>query len=106
MASQLPRFWCFFATGSWEKDTKNKAAVTSLRSFLFCDDFSTFLSFLVSPARTYFKISSLEIDIFDWEIMVKSGIDFFLLWNSNSTFIVAAARYNKTAQKGRIGQEG
>ena len=40
MTSQLSRFWCFFAAGSWEKDIKNGAAVTSLRSFLFCDDFS------------------------------------------------------------------
>ena len=22
MTSQLPRFWCFFSAGSWEKDTK------------------------------------------------------------------------------------
>ena len=29
----------FFAAGSWEKDTKNGAAVTSLRSFLFRDNF-------------------------------------------------------------------
>ena len=29
----------FFAACSWEKDSKNEAAVTSLRSFLFCDNF-------------------------------------------------------------------
>ena len=28
----------FFAAGSWEKDTENEAAVTSLRSFLFGDN--------------------------------------------------------------------
>ena len=38
--SQLLRFGGFFAAGSWEKDTKNKAAVTSLRSILFRDNFS------------------------------------------------------------------
>ena len=38
MTSQLSRF---FATGSWEK--QNGAAVTSLRSFLFRDDFSNVL---------------------------------------------------------------
>ena len=32
-------FSVFFAAGSWEKDTENRAAVTSLRSFLFHDDF-------------------------------------------------------------------
>ena len=31
----------FFAAGSWEKDTENGAAVMSLRSYLFCDGFST-----------------------------------------------------------------
>ena len=29
----------FFAAGSWEKNIENGAAVTSLRSFLFHDDF-------------------------------------------------------------------
>ena len=43
MTSQLPRFWCFFAADSWEKDTQNGAAVTSLRSFLFCDYFSNLM---------------------------------------------------------------
>ena len=33
-------FWVFFAAGSWEKDTENGAAVTSLRSILFRDNFS------------------------------------------------------------------
>ena len=32
----------FFAAGSWKKDTENGAAVTSLRSFLFRDDFNKF----------------------------------------------------------------
>ena len=31
----------FFAAGSWEKGTKNGAAVTSLRYFLFSEDFSS-----------------------------------------------------------------
>ena len=30
---------CFFAAGSWEKNTEKETAVTSLRSFLFCDNF-------------------------------------------------------------------
>ena len=40
MTSELPHFSCFFAAGSWEKDIENGAAVTSLRSFLFRDDFN------------------------------------------------------------------
>ena len=31
----------FFAAGSWEKDTKNGATMTSLRPFLFRDNFGT-----------------------------------------------------------------
>ena len=40
MTPQLPHFRHFFAAVSYEKVTKNGAAVTSLRSFLFCEDFS------------------------------------------------------------------
>ena len=32
----------FFAAGSWEKDTKNRAAVMSLKSFSLRDDFNNF----------------------------------------------------------------
>ena len=43
MTSQLPRFqYLFFTAGSLEKDTKNGAAVMSLRFFLFHDDFCNF----------------------------------------------------------------
>ena len=35
-------FWVvFFDAGSWEKDIKTGAAVTSLKSFLFCDNSSS-----------------------------------------------------------------
>ena len=30
----------FLVAGNWEKDTKNGAAVKSLKSFLFCNDFN------------------------------------------------------------------
>ena len=33
-------FLVFFAAGSWAKNTENGAAVISLRSFLFHDDFN------------------------------------------------------------------
>ena len=40
MTSQLPRFWCLFLSSQQQKKTtENGAAVTSLRSFLFRDDF-------------------------------------------------------------------
>ena len=41
MTSQMPRFRSgFFAAGSWEKDSENGAAVTSVSSFLFRDNFT------------------------------------------------------------------
>ena len=40
MMSQWPSFLSFFAASSLEKDTKIGTAVTSLRFFLFRDDFS------------------------------------------------------------------
>ena len=44
MSSQLPLFWCLFLSYQLQKNpTKNGAAVTSLRSFLFRDDFSDYL---------------------------------------------------------------
>ena len=39
MTSQLPRFQCLFLGYQQQKKTKNRAAVTSLRSFLFHDNF-------------------------------------------------------------------
>ena len=35
-----PFSMCFFAAGSWENDIENWAAVMSVRSFLFRDNFS------------------------------------------------------------------
>ena len=40
MTSQLPCFWCLSQLPAAKKHTKNEAAVTSLRSFLFSDDFN------------------------------------------------------------------
>ena len=42
MTSQLP-LGVFFSAASSKKNTKNGAAVTSLRSFLYRDDFSVVL---------------------------------------------------------------
>ena len=57
--SQLPRFQCLFLSCQQKKNTENGAAVTSLRSFLFRDDFSdrdkTF-----EYSRLYKKLWSLE----------------------------------------------
>ena len=43
MTSQLPRFCCLLLLPVEKKDTKNGAAVTSLRPFLFCEDFNIHL---------------------------------------------------------------
>ena len=47
MTSQLPRFRCLFLSCQQQKNTKNGAVVTSLRSFLFHDDFR-----IISRARS------------------------------------------------------
>ena len=56
MTSQLLRFRCFFAAGSWGKDTKNGAAMTSLRSFLFRDDFSMINKYSSKIYITYISL--------------------------------------------------
>ena len=40
MTSHLPRFRCLFLSYQLQKKTENGAAVTSLRPFLFRDDFT------------------------------------------------------------------
>ena len=51
---QLPGFRSFFGVGSWEKDNENGANMTSLRSFLFRDDFSKYAT------ENYRKLESLR----------------------------------------------
>ena len=63
MTSQLPCFWCFYSAGSWEKDTENGAAVTSLRSFLFRDNFNTYRQAL--KARRIGGKDNDQIDIIE-----------------------------------------
>ena len=69
----------FFAAGSWEKDTKNRAAVMSLKSFLLRDDFTLdsginiplrLLIFVFKGAFKYYVIKEVggwgqKIAIFD-----------------------------------------
>ena len=43
MTSQLPSFWCLFLSYQLQKNTEKWAAVTSLRPFLFRDDFNVIL---------------------------------------------------------------
>ena len=43
MTSQLPHFWCLFLSYQLQKNTENGAAVTSLRPFLFRNDFNRFV---------------------------------------------------------------
>ena len=74
MTSQLPGFWCLFLSCQQQKNTKNRAAVTSLRSFLFCDDFSLLFNiqngrdiFLITEMRVNFEVNTiLKIEIFGY----------------------------------------
>ena len=71
MTSQLPRFQCFFAVGSWEKGTENGAAVTSLMSFLFCDYFTG------STIRFWHKVKTWLDQMF-WQMYQKLRFSGFL----------------------------
>ena len=50
----------FFAAGSWEKDTENRVAVTSLRSFLFHDDFIDMMIKAVEKLGKYIIIAAFD----------------------------------------------
>ena len=57
--------------------------------------------FWLTQARTHFISGrkSFEITIFDFKMMVKSGLE-FLFWNSPSPFRVAAAQCKKVCPEG------
>ena len=52
--SQLPHFWCLFLSCQQQKNTENGAAVTSLRSSLFRDDFSL-------PILPFYDVHALKL---------------------------------------------
>ena len=55
MTSQLTRFWGLFLSYRQLKNTKKGAVVTSLRFFLFCDDFN-----LVNLSLSYRNLHKSE----------------------------------------------
>jgi hypothetical protein len=64
-----------------------------------------------TSARTHFissvtKISSLEINIFDLKMMLKSGLDFFILKFTKPLQSCCCPVQKKSDQKGRIGLAG
>ena len=83
MTSQLPRFRCFFAAGSWERNTENGAAVTSLRSFLFLDNFST-ISLVLYLSNSFGKIKCQLEQIIGMQ--KPAGTSQNLFWSSSLFF--------------------
>ena len=61
MTSQLPRFGCLSLLPAAKKHTKNGAAVTSLRPFLFRDDFSSMYVYKYNIANTALHCTNLLI---------------------------------------------
>ena len=57
MTSQLPRFRCLFSAAT----TKNGAAVMSLRSFLFRDDFSDLQRVSFNQFSVFARINTLLV---------------------------------------------
>ena len=49
--SQLPCFWCLFLSCQQQKTTQNRTTVTSVRSFLFYDDFRMLQIFVSFPKK-------------------------------------------------------
>ena len=65
MTSQLPRFQCLFLSCQQQKNTKNGAAVMSLRSFLFRDDFSHKLMQLQTEKLVMKLLSRTKTNVFE-----------------------------------------
>ena len=65
MTSQLPRFWCLFLSCQQQTNTKNGAAVMSLRSFLFRDDFSHKLMQLQTEKLVMKLLSRTKTNVFE-----------------------------------------
>ena len=104
MTSHLPPFLRFILLLAAEKkDTKNRAAVTSLRSFLFRDDFTRFrtfsshspnfhVKFIYSQKATKFcKISTL---LLTYVVPVKSKVEI------SQNFVAFSEYMNFTVQEG------
>ena len=77
-------FSVFFAAGSWEKDTENGAAVTSLKSFLFRDDFNTNRNLYIVFANFLGKyiLTNLFVNIWDWFLRT------YLTWKTDSFIFI------------------
>ena len=62
MTSQLYHFRCLFLSCQQQKNTKNGAAVTSLRSFVFRDDFNDKLKIKTKDSIPFFRLFTGETD--------------------------------------------
>ena len=75
MTSQLPRFWCLFLSCQQQKNTENGAAVTSLRSFLFHDDFTYII--MENKTSSFTDLFSMNISWFDEDLEhVEKNLNF------------------------------
>ena len=60
MTAQLPHFRCTFLSYQQQKNTENRVAVTSLRSFLFHDDFIDMMIKAVEKLGKYIIIAAFD----------------------------------------------
>ena len=86
MTSQLPLFRCLFLSCQQQKNTKNKAAETSLRSFLFCDDFSIYSQMYKSPKKEKeFNCKKTMISAkFVFSIKIRKLLDFAFVFRGQN----------------------
>ena len=96
MTLQLPSFGCLFLSCQQQKDTKNRAAVTSLRSFLFYDNFS-------KHQNQYMGCRLIEKDFFSKGLKIKSFVmNFISLTSVTKNWICQFCHNRKIRPKGNF----
>ena len=80
MTSQLPHFMCLFLSCQQQKNTENGVAVMTLRSFLFCDDFSRTTKVFTSGNCNF-------LSGFNWVLKVVQQNNLGLNWIVNSSYV-------------------
>ena len=90
MTSQLPNFLCLFLSCQQQINTENEAAVTSLRSFLFCDNFILFIFTCLSLTTENLSYSNSN-SIISWGFS-----SLIQLVNSLKTFSIGKATFKVT----------
>ena len=89
MTSQLHCFWCFFTAGSWENDTKNGAALTSLKTFIRNSNFKNVLQSTLFMKKNlkfglvWADLYGLNLSSYWWLLLISLHLLNILLWKTS-----------------------